>query len=431
MENPSALAQDVLPQLVKRIQPAVVSISTYTEDGTPLSQGSGFLLGGNNILITNRHVIEGSYRAIARFDDGKEVAVKAVKALESDALDLVEVELDSAGATNVLTLNYRIPDPGERIIVIGSPLGLDQSVSDGIVSAVRVIDGASQIQITAPISPGSSGSPVLNLQGEVVGIATSRLRDGQNLNFAIPSENIVQLNTGRIHSLREFGDLYVDSVIAAGGRLGSGHCDSAIRFFEFAIKLSPSHVAAWKLLGICKQMLALTDQAQWQKWVNEAIEAFRQAVRYGPNDTEAYRLLADALRDHGDYINAVVVYKKLIAMHPEDDQAHTGLAYSFQQLKRYAEAADEYNLVLSHKTDLHVLIELGDVYTSAGRKNEALAAYQRALELKPDDPWAHLHLGTYYASTANRSRAMNELRILRTLDPQMAKKLELIISLKW
>ncbi len=77
----------------------------------------------------------------------------------------------------------------------GSPLGLEKTLSDGIVSAIREIPGFGKvIQITAPISPGSSGSPVLNMQGEVIGIVTFQIVEGQNLNFAIPSERIASLS---------------------------------------------------------------------------------------------------------------------------------------------------------------------------------------------------------------------------------------------
>lgn len=93
-----------------------------------------------------------------------------------------------------LSINASLPEVGERVVVIGSPLGLEQTVSDGIVSAVREVSAfGTIIQITAPISPGSSGSPVVNMKGEVIGVATFQSMIGQNLNFAIPGERIAKL----------------------------------------------------------------------------------------------------------------------------------------------------------------------------------------------------------------------------------------------
>ena len=80
-----------------------------------------------------------------------------------------------------------LPSVAERILVVGSPMGLEQTVNEGIVSAVREVPSVGKIlQISAPISPGSSGSPVINMKGEVIGVATFQLIEGQNLNFAIP-----------------------------------------------------------------------------------------------------------------------------------------------------------------------------------------------------------------------------------------------------
>src|SRR5690606_1995460 len=103
----------------------------------------------------------------------------------------------------------RVPAEGESIVVIGNPFGLEGSVSNGIVSAVREISGYGRIiQITAPISPGSSGSPVVNMSGQVIGIATLQAAEGQSLNFAVPSERILQLKVGDV---RSFTDLSADT----------------------------------------------------------------------------------------------------------------------------------------------------------------------------------------------------------------------------
>jgi S1-C subfamily serine protease len=109
--------------------------------------------------------------------------------------DLAVLRADVRGVpVRPLRLSHSPAIAGQPIVVIGSPLGLQESVSEGIVSAVRSLDGLGKIiQITAPLSPGSSGSPVLNLEGDLVGVATLNLKGGQNLNFAVSSQAVANL----------------------------------------------------------------------------------------------------------------------------------------------------------------------------------------------------------------------------------------------
>ena len=94
-----------------------------------------------------------------------------------------------------------VPQEGEFVVVVGNPYGLEGSVSNGIVSAVREIPGYGKIiQITAPISPGSSGSPVVNMLGQVIGVATLQAAEGQSLNFAVPADRISQLKIGDLQT---------------------------------------------------------------------------------------------------------------------------------------------------------------------------------------------------------------------------------------
>jgi S1-C subfamily serine protease len=136
--------------------------------------------------------------------------VKSVLAVDAEG-DLALLKVDAPpNLVRPLSLDRTSPQEGESIVVIGNPFGLEGSVTNGIVSAVRDIPGFGRIiQITAPISPGSSGSPVVNMQGQVIGVATLQVAGGQSVNFAIPSERIAQLDrsaqsqTGQAMSLSE------------------------------------------------------------------------------------------------------------------------------------------------------------------------------------------------------------------------------------
>jgi S1-C subfamily serine protease len=173
-------AQESLPSLVRRVEPSVVLVQTYSSGGKRLSQGTAFFMGGEGDVVTSRHVLVGAARAQVKASDGNSYAVRAVVA-EDRARDLVRLALDiPLEAAKPLPLAQALPEPGETVVVIGSPLGLEQTVTDGIVSAIRKISPVGQvIQMSAPISPGSSGSPVVDMRGQVVGVASFRRQDGR------------------------------------------------------------------------------------------------------------------------------------------------------------------------------------------------------------------------------------------------------------
>jgi len=196
---PSGFAQERLSSVIKQIQPSVVTITIYDEGGKAIGQGSGFFINGTGHVITNRHVVNGGIRGEVKTAEGNVYSVSRVIAEDKEG-DLIRLSVDLGKATaKPLRVNRSRLEVGERVLVIGSPLGLEQTVSEGIVSAIR--GSGRLIQITAPISPGSSGSPVVNVKGEVIGIATLQFREGQNLNFAISAERIFRMTAGEEKSL--------------------------------------------------------------------------------------------------------------------------------------------------------------------------------------------------------------------------------------
>ena len=114
---------------------------------------------------------------------------------ENPSLDLVKVFVDIPEELPIaIDVAREPPDIAERVLVVGSPMGLEQTVTEGIISAIRELPDVGTIyQITAPISPGSSGSPIINMKGKVVGVTSFFLQKGQNLNFGIPGKYVLDL----------------------------------------------------------------------------------------------------------------------------------------------------------------------------------------------------------------------------------------------
>jgi len=189
-------ADQTVVELVKKVRPSVVLIQTFDRNNTPVGQGSGFFISDKGDLVTSKHVVEGAYSATAKLITGAQYSIEGASAVDADR-DVVKLRVKLRGKTTPFLEPANIlPLAGEDILVVGNPLGLESTVSKGIVSAIREIPTFGKIlQISAPTSAGSSGSPVLNMKGQVIGVATSTLEEGQALNFAIPSEAILNLET--------------------------------------------------------------------------------------------------------------------------------------------------------------------------------------------------------------------------------------------
>lgn len=188
---PAAAAED-LPKLVKRLQPAVVKLNITKRDGRK-GRASGFFINDRGHLVTNFHAVDGYARMEVETNSGRRYPVKSVLGVDRKS-DLAKLEVAMPLPSPYLSVSSAAPDIGEKVIVLGSPQGLEQTLSDGLVSSHRKHPKWGEvIQITAPISPGSSGSPVMNLKGQVVGVVVGARESGQNLNFAIPGKYVLAL----------------------------------------------------------------------------------------------------------------------------------------------------------------------------------------------------------------------------------------------
>lgn len=156
------------------------TVTIETDNGL----GSGFFV-APNIIATNYHVIEGATQASCYINNST-TKYKIDGYLAADkSVDLILLKVSTLNKP-ALVFTSETVSPGQKVYTIGSPKGLPATISDGIVSGMRDFEGYKLIQMTAPISPGSSGGPVLNSKGQLIGISVSQLTEGQNLNFAIP-----------------------------------------------------------------------------------------------------------------------------------------------------------------------------------------------------------------------------------------------------
>lgn len=352
-------AQETLPDLVRRVKPAVVSVLTYDAKDQSLISGTGFFVRPGEV-VTNLHVIRGAHRVEIHTLDAKghTYPVKGTLSVDDEAdVALLIVDMPPE-KSRVLTLAPSLPEEGEEVFVIGNPLRLEGSISNGIVSAVREVPNVGNIiQVTAPVSHGNSGSPLFNMRGQVVGIVTVKVTNGQNINLALGSSRISALARGGVRTFDEVNarnksitqpELLAELWYRGGiDSLWLGNYDSALNYFETAANRNPRRPETWIQIGYCKVKQGRND---------EAIRAYKRALQLRPTSAEAYN-------------------------------------------------------------------KLGDAYFYANRFDEAIDAYKEAARLHPNEAEAYYNLGLAYLELGDRESALAQSRVLESLDPELNKKL--------
>jgi len=215
-------------EIAKNTFPSVVLLVMQDANGQPVSLSSGFFV-LDGVVASNYHVVEGASRGYVKVVGQKtKYEIEGIMGIETER-DLVLLKI-TATRTRPLSLgDSDSVEVGEPVYAIGNPQGLEGTFSQGIVSGIRKVGSDKLLQMTAPISPGSSGGPVLNTRGEVIGVSVAIFRGGQNLNFAVPSNYLKALipkavqtkplaglkSSTREHAIwGDFGSPSTDAIIA-------------------------------------------------------------------------------------------------------------------------------------------------------------------------------------------------------------------------
>ncbi|MFC1834776.1 trypsin-like peptidase domain-containing protein [Thermodesulfobacteriota bacterium] len=271
--------------IAQKVKRCVVFVLAHKNEEVK-GRATGFFINKTGCFVSNHHVMgeefmrnNGITHLTVVTQEDKKYKVDTVLAEDREAdVAVACVELEHGKTVPFLKLRAKLPLAGQHVMVVGHPLGLGWSVSDGIVSAIRVRDGAKYIQFTAPVTSGSSGSPVVDLWGRVVGVNSrfelrKALDSRAQLNLASASENVLQLrlNDGKTVGHYLYKDYLADleATVAdmlkrattkrqraqAKVRLGLGYVNlnryrRASLEFEEAVRADPGHADAHYLLGL-------------------------------------------------------------------------------------------------------------------------------------------------------------------------------------
>lgn len=291
--------------LYARCKESVVTILTFDVNRAPVGQGSGFIVAKNRV-VTNYHVVSGSASASIIFNDGSIAMVTSVVAA-SGPKDLAIVEVETGTRLPVVLGNEVQLKVGETIYAIGTPKGLSASLSNGLIGAFRQNEGQFLIQITAQIAPGSSGGPLFNSQGQVVGVTTSRLKDG-SFGFAMGAGDVQHLLKVPLGVKVQLSDLISDGTPAPENELSSVQTLFDQKKYDDALASirTLSELARTSFDG----QLLLCRIAQEKKDYGSSIQACNAAIQARPNAAIPLGLNAYSLLMVGDTEQAEIAAAK-------------------------------------------------------------------------------------------------------------------------
>jgi S1-C subfamily serine protease len=202
-------------QIAASARAALLMIRALGERGDTLGLGTGFVVSPDGMFVTNFHVVqEAAQLRVKVVEGGAEYAQVSLIAADP-AHDLALMKLPAQNLRSLKLGSDTRLDVGDRVFVMGNPLGMAGTFSDGMVSATRPLEGVNMLQITAPISPGSSGGPVMDERGEVVAVATMMVMGGENLNMAVPVRYLQPMVAQRAEP-RPFGPGLLATNVHAG-----------------------------------------------------------------------------------------------------------------------------------------------------------------------------------------------------------------------
>lgn len=411
---PKATAQKTqdAQELYRQLSRSIFVVQTLDAGGKVVVTGSGVAVAPNEV-VTNRHVVE----------KGVGWRVKSGAHTWSATIVHIDSEHDLCGlkaelmAQPVSIRSSSTLSVGERVYALGAPEGLELTLSEGLISGLREFEGGLVVQTSAAISPGSSGGGLFDAKGQLIGITTFYLKEGQNLNFALPGDWIQSLlsrSPGSKEQLESDSPTFQALVWFQLGNISekNGDHERAVRAYREAIKMRPEEAGIWNNLAVALENL--------DRYSDER-DAAQQATRLKPDMADAWYNLGTALAHLNQFDEASKAFEEVVRLKPTDAEGWYDLGTIYRNLRRNSEAIRALQEAIRLKPEFaEAWNNLGLVYRSSGRTDEAVKAYEEAVRLKPDsaEPW--YNLGATYALQGNRTKVMKVYETLRQLSPDLA-----------
>jgi hypothetical protein len=366
-----------VPDVVSEQKKAAVNVYVNDKNGEHIAAGSGFIIDQNGVVVTNCQVIVKWFEKvqnglIAVMEDGVNLPIEDLIYSKCEN-NLALFKVKGKGLPTVkLATDYK-PSRGEGIFVIRGPSELETRISEGVVKSILEKDRL--IQISVPVTPEMSGSPLLNSKGEAIGAVTFLPQKSENLNFAVPLKNV----TKQLIKYRKLAKINVPPPVPPPSQKPSA---VSITRAKKEVAKKPDGARTYFLQGCSYQELNM---------YKEAIKSYRQAINIKPDFVEVYINLGIAYYKLGRYSDSIDAYKEAIKLKPNSASLYS---------------------------------KLGATQIIKGRYSVACDTFKKAVDLDPNDAAAHYNLGIAYFLNGEIIGAYREYLILKELDKERANSLK-------
>jgi len=371
-------------QIFVQASPSVVVIDILDGNGQSIGLGSGVVISAKQV-ITNCHVAQKGKSLQVRQTD--KIFNATLLYADSDR-DLCQLNVPNLEATPIVLGTAKSLKVGQRVYAIGTPKGLELTLSEGLISSLRQYEGSQYIQTSAAISPGSSGGGLFDDHGRLVGVTTFQLVEGQNLNFALPVDWIAELPKRAQASRAQENNGSLDWTSRAIALEGKKDWNGLLKLCQKWLKSAPESAIARYNLGIAYERLYQPD---------EAIKSYLYALKIEPKNAEIWGQLGSAYNNLKQYGLSIKAYEEALSIDPENVELWKGLAFVYSldgKLDKSIQAMLEATRIEPGNSEYWKT--LGFYYTGKARLDKATQAYQEALRIQPGDASAWLAIAGVY-----------------------------------
>lgn len=426
----TAVPVQTAEQIAEKALAATVFLEMKDTKGTTVGFGSGFFV-RENLVATNLHVIEGAASGTAKEVDNKytKYVIEGITATDkTNDLALLKVVMypnDPQLSEIHRKLFPSQPLPlgnsdnikiGATVYVAGNPKGLEGTFSNGIISSRRNTDTKERLQMTAPVSPGSSGGPVLNDKGEVIGISYMTIEGGQNLNFAIPSNYLKTLlvQSRTVQPLtQESQSVSAETYFLRGNTAYALELyKEAIVEYNKAIRLEPNYVKAYNNRGLAKMFL---------NQYFASIADFDKTIQLNPNFAEAYNNRGIIKAKLEQYFAAIADFDMAIQLKPDLFKTYIARGNAKTNLQQYIAAIVDFDISIKIKPDYELAyFRRGLTNAILGQHFAAISDFDMTIRLKPDYIDAYIHRGNVKVLLSQYNAAITDFDKAIQIEPKRA-----------